>query len=73
MKELQVALGGETPQNIKLATIYFKPDQNQTEITPDYYITETDEWIVFPHELDGLTKEEVYANKPPVLKELLGE
>ena len=30
----------------------------------DYYIHETDEWLVFPHELQGLSMEEIKANKP---------
>jgi hypothetical protein len=27
---------------------------------------ETDEWLVFPHELDGLTIDEIKENKPAV-------
>jgi len=73
INKLYLAVGGEKPHNIRLATIYFKPKRNQTEVTPDYFIHENDEWIVFPHELDGLSKEEILTNKPDVLKELLAE
>ena len=31
---------------------------------PDYHIHETDQWLVFPHELQGLTMEEIRDNKP---------
>ena len=56
--------------DIRLATVYWKPSQNQTSLKPDYHVRETDEWIVFPHELDGLTSDEVKI-KDPVIYELL--
>jgi hypothetical protein len=52
-----------TPE-IRIATPYFKPNKNKTDRKPNYYIHETDKWLVFPHELDGLTVEELKANKP---------
>lgn len=55
---------------IRLATVYWKPNANQTAMKPDYYVRETDQWIVFPHELDGLTPEEV-RQKDPVIFGLL--
>lgn len=53
-----------TPEDIRIATTWFKPGSNQTDIVPDYYVHETDRWLVFPHELDGLSRDEVLANKP---------
>ena len=35
-----------------------------------YYLHETDKWLVFPHELEGLSAEEIIQNKPE-LKDLL--
>jgi len=55
----------QTPKTIKIATPYFKPKNNQTNIEPDFYLHETNRWIVFPHELHGLTKEEIEQHKPP--------
>jgi len=51
-----------TPE-IRIATPYFKPANNRTELTPHYFIEESDEWLVFPHELDGLTDAEILENK----------
>lgn len=34
----------------KIATIFYKPDKNETQRVPDYYLQETEEWIIFPHE-----------------------
>lgn len=56
------------PRDIRIATPWFKPKKNVTDIIPDYYIHETDQWLVFPHELDGLTREEIFANKPGMEK-----
>ena len=51
------------PEEIRIATPWYKPKKNVTDIIPDYYIHETDSWLIFPHELDGLTREEIFANK----------
>ena len=51
---------------VRLATVYWKPRQNQTGIRPDFYVRETDDWIVFPHELDGLTPDEVKIKDPAI-------
>jgi len=61
-----------TPRDICIATPWFKPANNQTTMTPDYYVHETDRWLVFPHELDGLTRDEILDNKPG-LRELYAE
>ncbi len=48
-------------EHIRLATLYFKPAANTTELVPDYFVRKSDRWIVFPHELVGLTPEEILA------------
>jgi hypoxanthine phosphoribosyltransferase len=52
------------PDHIRIATVYFKPSRNRSSLMPDYYVRATDRWLVFPHEVDGLTREEILANKP---------
>ena len=61
--DLESACNKNTPE-IRIATPYFKPSKNKTDRVPDYYIHETDEWLVFPHELQGLSMDEIKANKP---------
>ena len=63
ISDLKAACKKNTPQ-IKVATPYFKPNKNQSGDKPDYYLHETDQWLVFPHELDGLSLEEILENKP---------
>ena len=55
-----------TPGDIRIATPWYKPSKNKTERAPDYFIHETAQWLVFPHELTGLTHEEVCRGKPEI-------
>lgn len=52
------------PQDVRVATAYFKPARNRTDFKPDYCAHATNEWLVFPHELEGLTLNEIKVNKP---------
>ena len=67
IKDLNKACKKNTPE-IKVATPYFKPSNNETDRTPDYYLHKTDRWLVFPHELEGLSIEEIIKNKPELSK-----
>ena len=64
---IEVACKKNTPE-IRIATPYFKPLKNKTDRKPDYFLHETDEWLVFPHELDGLTIDEMINQKPALEK-----
>ena len=52
------------PTRIRIAAVYYKPTRNRSKLKPDFYMHATDKWLVFPHELQGLTREEILANKP---------
>ncbi len=52
------------PEKIRIATVYYKPERRRTALVPDFYVHETSRWLVFPHEIQGLTREEILANKP---------
>jgi hypoxanthine phosphoribosyltransferase len=54
---------------MRMACVYWKPSQNVSVYNPDYHVRTIDGWIVFPHEIEGLTREEI-ARKDPVLAEL---
>ncbi|MEM7687383.1 MAG: phosphoribosyltransferase family protein [Pseudomonadota bacterium] len=64
IRELSARCRRNTPETIKIATVFYKPSKKQTALVPDYFIHETEDWLVFPHELDGLSDEEIAANKP---------
>ena len=66
--DIKKACKKNTPE-IRIATPYFKPTKNKTDRKPDYYIHETDNWLVFPHELHGLSIQEKKINSE--LKDLI--
>jgi hypoxanthine phosphoribosyltransferase len=63
VNELEAACA-DLKLDIRLATPYFKPENNQTDRAPDYFVHESSQWLVFPHELSGLTMEEIRQQKP---------
>ncbi len=58
-----------TPQ-IKTATVFFNKEKNKTQMEPDYYIRKVNSWVVFPHELEGLSPHEI-AKKGESLLDIL--
>ncbi|MDJ0699345.1 MAG: phosphoribosyltransferase family protein [Woeseiaceae bacterium] len=66
IEELSRRARGNTPEDIRVAVPWYKPSRNETDLTPDYFIRESEEWLVFPHELDALTPEELEAARPDI-------
>ncbi len=61
------------PRDVRIAVPWVRPAANRTGRLPDYYLHETDRWLVLPWELNGLTREEIYRHKPylkPIFQEL---
>lgn len=65
--ELRQRARANTPNDIRIAAPWFKPTRNETDLVPDYYLHETAEWLVFPHELDALTPEELRESRPELV------
>jgi hypoxanthine phosphoribosyltransferase len=63
LSELEKKMRLNMPGAVRIATPWYKPTKNRTTLVPDYYLHETDEWIVFPHELAGLAYEEIEQGK----------
>jgi hypoxanthine phosphoribosyltransferase len=64
VEEIRKRARGNTPDEIRIAVPWFKPSRNETDLVPDFYLRETAEWLVFPHELDALTPDELQATQP---------
>jgi hypoxanthine phosphoribosyltransferase len=64
LEELARRCRRNLPGEIRIATVYYKPARNRSHLLPDFYVHETADWLVFPHELTGLTAEEVRLHKP---------
>ena len=52
-----------TPAEIRVACPWYKPSKNSVKFEPDYYLHESAEWLVFPHELSGLESAEIAEGK----------
>ena len=60
-----------TGADMRMACVYWKPAKNRTGLKPDYYVRDVgNDWIVFPHEIEGLSPDEI-RRKDPLLTELL--
>ena len=64
VEEIRRRARDNTPEEIRVAVPWYKPARNETDMTPDFYLRETGDWLVFPHELDALTREEMKATRP---------
>lgn len=51
------------PKDIRIACPYYKPQNTAVPLKPDYYIHASDEWLVFPHEVSGLSAQELAEGK----------
>ncbi|RTR34919.1 phosphoribosyltransferase [Shewanella atlantica] len=51
------------PKDVRIACPYYKPKNTSVPLKPDYYIHESEEWLVFPHEVSGLSVEELAEGK----------
>lgn len=57
--------------DMRMACVYWKPEKNMTDLKPDYFVKDVgDSWIVFPHEIEGLSDDEV-VRKDPALADLI--
>jgi hypoxanthine phosphoribosyltransferase len=60
-------------KDVRVAAPYFRSDPEQSGSEPDYYLRQTQDWLVLPYEITGLEREEIEVNKPwimPILDEL---
>jgi hypothetical protein len=63
---LRQRLKRNMPEDVRIATIWNKPAHNRSGQMPDYFLHETDDWLVLPYELAGLSLDEVREHKPLV-------
>ena len=68
IEHLRLKARENTPANIRVAVPYYKPSRNLTDRKPDYYLHETDQWLKFPHSLEGLTADEIVENRPELAR-----
>lgn len=70
--KLERKLRRNLPHDIRVASIWHRASE-RTVRPPDYYVHETQDWLVLPYEITGLTREEIAEQKEgmaAVLEEL---
>ena len=72
LEKLRTKTRRNMPDDIRIACPWYKPRRNKTDIAPHYFVHETDDWLVFPHELKGLSKDQILAGKPELADTLDG-
>jgi hypoxanthine phosphoribosyltransferase len=61
--QLKKRLRRNLPADIRVATVWYRPTE-KTLRTPEYFINRTDDWLVMPYELTGLSLQELRENRP---------
>ena len=63
IKQLKQNMRNNMPKDVRVACPWYKPQNSKVGFTPDYFVHTSDEWLVFPHELSGLTPDELIYGK----------
>ncbi len=63
IKQLKKNMRNNMPSDVRVACPWYKPQNSKVDFGPDYSVHTSDEWLVFPHELSGLTPDEIIAGK----------
>ncbi|GLS90142.1 hypoxanthine phosphoribosyltransferase [Psychromonas marina] len=59
---LKTRLRCNMPSDVRVATVW-KKSSVETTCEPDYHVHATDDWVVFPYELQGLSLDEIKEHK----------
>jgi len=71
INKLQTRLRRNMPNEVRVATLWQRPSYKAVNTKPDFVLHQTEDWLVFPYEMSGLTLEEIKRHKPflvPYLK-----
>ena len=63
IKQLAMKTRRNLPHDIRVATVWYRPTE-KTLRTPEYFVHETNEWLVLPYELSGFTIDELRKSRP---------
>ncbi|MCH8506315.1 MAG: hypothetical protein LAT50_18655, partial [Ectothiorhodospiraceae bacterium] len=64
LRRLNQQLKRNMPADTRIAALYQRPAANQTGLQPDFCLHETEDWLVFPYEMNGLSREDIDRHKP---------
>jgi hypoxanthine phosphoribosyltransferase len=59
--------------DVRIAAPYYRPGAGGDDSPPDYFLQQTDDWLVLPYELTGISRDEMAEHKSwmlPLLDDL---
>jgi len=62
LRQLEKKTRRNLPHDIRVATVWYRPTPN-TERVPDFFVHKTDDWLVLPYELTGLSIDELKTER----------
>ncbi len=71
INKLKHRLRRNMPEQVRVATLYQRPSFKALISNLDFVLHQTEDWLVFPYEMSGLTLDEIKQHKPflvPFLK-----
>ena len=63
INRLQSRLKRNMPKEVKVATLWQRPSFKAVDFEPDYCLHSTEDWLVFPYEMSGLSIKEIKTHK----------
>jgi len=63
INRLSFRLKRNMPRDVRVATLWQRPSYKAVDLRPDFVLHRTEDWLVFPYEMNGLTLEEITKNK----------
>ncbi len=64
IKRLASRLKRNMPKDIKVATLWQRSNYKTVDFGPDFVLHQTEDWLVFPYEMSGLSLAEIKQHKP---------
>lgn len=64
LNRLSQQLKRNMPQDTRIATLYQRQGAGRTALEPDYCLHSTEDWLVFPYEMNGLSRADIDQHKP---------
>ena len=63
VEQLKRKMRRNLPQDIRIASVWYRPTE-RTVSPPEYFVHETEDWLVLPYELSGSSIEELREQRP---------
>jgi uncharacterized protein len=73
ISKLKSKMRNNFPHDIRIASIFYKPQNRKTDIVPNYFVSTTEQWVIFPHEIEGMNIDEIEMSKGPVIGSIMKE